>query len=419
MPLHCPLCFDEIKQGSSLIRVCLQHRQGELLVDDYERLLCPRDPTRDLCNSIKHFQQGVFILHVGCREENPFWDQAKAAVSVPPVPSRGGHNLHHWMFGALTELATFEPARKEMWFPLSLARTVNRLRAGDTSSSGRVVKLLGATGAGKTVLAYMALSGLHSRSKHHASDTYVHISPDLTDPKIRADEFVKALLPLSLLAQGDSAPEWIPFTTSKRRANIRAGLFAYEKAASMGKDILRGFGIGARSPLLLAFYDNAGEDVTAAFDQTSAINRLTDLAVVVLDSSRFGCFTGSPNDDAFAMHAAKRQLQTFERSHARRAIVVTQLDRAECSKEIINLVREEKIDGVRARSLLMEWLATHHGTSEYNLGQYLQAQNNVDVFFVSTEGLEADALGPGKLPKPHGIGQFIDWCLADSRGVGD
>src|SRR5580692_12243121 len=284
MPLHCPLCFDEIKQDSSLIRVCLRHGERESLQDEYERLLCPKDRARDLCNSVKHFQQGVFILHVGCREENPFWDQDKAVVSVPPVPSRAGHNLDHWMFGALTKLATFEPARKEMWFPLSLARTVNRLRAGDRRPSGRVVKLLGATGAGKTVLAYMALSGLHSRSKHHASDTYVHISPDLTDPKIRADEFVKALLPLSLLAQGDSAPEWIPFTTSKRRANIRAGLFAYEKAASMGKDILRGFGIGARSPLLLAFYDNAGEDVTAAFDQTSAINRLTDLAVVVLDS---------------------------------------------------------------------------------------------------------------------------------------
>ena len=109
MPLYCPLCFDEIKQGSSLIRVCPRHREKESLQDEYERLLCPRDRARDLCNSVKQFQQGVFILHIGCKEENPFWDDAKAGVSVPSVPSRAGHSLHHWMFGALTELATFEP----------------------------------------------------------------------------------------------------------------------------------------------------------------------------------------------------------------------------------------------------------------------------------------------------------------------
>lgn len=419
MPLRCPLCFDEIKQGSSLIRVCLRHDDRELVPDEYERLLCPKDRARDLCNSVKHFQEGVFILHVGCREENPFWDQAKAAVSVPPVPSRAGHNLDHWMFGALTKLATFEPARKEMWFPLSLARTVNRLRSGDRSSSGRVVKLLGTTGAGKTVLAYMALSGMHAGGKHHASDTYVYISPDLTDPKIRADEFIKALLPLSLLAQGNSAPDWIPYTTSKRRANIRAGLFANEQAASRSKDFLRGFGIGSRSPLLLAFYDNAGEDVAAAFDLTAGVNQLADLAAVVIDSSHLGKFTGSPNGDAFAMNIAKRQLRTFEQSHARRAIVVTQLDRSGCSEAVINSVREEKFDSLAARALLLKWLAANPGTPEYDLGLYLQAQQNVDVFFVSTEGLESDALGPGKLPKPHGIGRFIDWCLDGAGGVGD
>jgi len=418
MPLYCPLCFDVIKQGNSLIRVCLRHHETEAVQDDYERLLCPRDRTRDLCNSVKQFQNGVFILHVGCREENPFWDEAKAAVSVPPLPSRLSHSLHHWMFGALTELANFAPGRKEMWFPLSLARTVNRLPAGDRSPSGRVVKLLGAKAAGKTVMAYMTLWGRHAGNKHRSSDTYVHISPDLTDPKTRADEFLKALLPLSLLAQGDTMPGWIPFTTSKRRDNIRAGLFADERAVNMRKDLLRGIGIGARSPLLLAFYDNAGEDVTAAFDRNSAINRLTDLAVVVLDGSRFGRFTGRPHDDEFAMNDAVRHLQTFEQSHARRAIVVTQLDRADCGKDIMDSVRKENIDTPSARSLLIEWLVTYPGSSEYTLGRYLEAQN-VDVLFVSTDGLEDEALGPGKVPKPHGIGRFVDWCLAGAGGIGD
>jgi hypothetical protein len=365
---------------------------------------------------VKQFQQGVFILHAGCREENPFWDDAKAAVSVSPVTLRG-HNLHHWMFGALKTLAIFEPRRKEMWFPLSLALTVNRLVASDRNPSGRVVKLLGAPAAGKTVLAYMALSGLRAGDKHHPSDTYVHISPDHTDPKIRSEEFVKALWPFSLLANGGTAPGWIPFTAARRTANIRAGLFAHAGPAGIGQELKNAFGVAARSPLLLAFYDNAGEDVNAAFDETSAINRLTDLAVVVLDGSRLGEFAGKPRGGALAMTVAKKHLETFERSRAKRAIVVTQLDRAECGK-IKDSVREEMIDSISARALLIKWLGAHRESSEQTLGRYLEAQKNIDVFFVLTEGLEEEALGEGKLPKPYGIGRFVDWCLAGASGMG-
>ena len=83
------------------------------------------------------------------------------------------------------------------------------------------------------------------------------------------------------------------------------------------------------------------------------------------------------------------------------------------------MVRREQIHGENGRALLVEWLSAIPETSESKLGSYLNGQKNVEVFFVSTEGLENESLGPGKLPKPHGIARFVNWCLSGASGVGD
>src|SRR5260370_19116502 len=189
MAFYCPLCFEPLDANTVLERVCLDHRLHEIcpLGKEYGRALCRDDLDQDRCNSVMQFQNGVFIAHVGCIEENPFW--TGSATVVPGSLTRNGHTLNHWMLGALAQIAVLAPGRREMWFPLSLFRTVNRLQGGVNRPSGRVVKLLGDRAAGKTVLAYMALSGLDGgHFTYTPADTFVYISSDL-DPRPPNDAF--------------------------------------------------------------------------------------------------------------------------------------------------------------------------------------------------------------------------------------
>lgn len=155
---------------ASLQRYCVKHKLGEEFSCDPRtlraKLYCPI-PSEN-CNETT--DGGVFFRHVGCRNENPFWNADKGLVDIPGDPEQttvafqldfgfGGDverlvRVQHWLLGVLRHVPREYP---EMWYPAML------LRATAESNSpwqrvGVLVELAGAKESGKSVLAMMSMN---------------------------------------------------------------------------------------------------------------------------------------------------------------------------------------------------------------------------------------------------------------------
>lgn len=165
MNYRCPLCLKPLDGSQKLARHCKLHPdKGKTFKcypqQMYSNIFCP---VAD-CRAADEIEDGVMLRHVGCEEENPFWDGTR--VSIPGEP---GQNLapvvvdfntgtdrsiqvQHWLIGALRDVPA---GTREMWFPLMLLRATAERDGGERV--GRLVELSGAHDAGKTILAVQSM----------------------------------------------------------------------------------------------------------------------------------------------------------------------------------------------------------------------------------------------------------------------
>lgn len=168
MSYKCPLCLTPLTSSVRLQRYCVKHRIDKEFNCDAralrEEIYCSEPG--DNCNETT--DGGVFFRHIGCPNENPFWNAAKSVIEVPVKAEETsalfqldfglsrdiGVRVQHWMLGILDLVPKEFP---EMWFPAMLLRAT-----GETSSLwkriGVLVELAGAKESGKTVLAMMSMN---------------------------------------------------------------------------------------------------------------------------------------------------------------------------------------------------------------------------------------------------------------------
>lgn len=232
----CPLCLDELKPGrDQLLRFCRVHpdqtRCVEIDPHDMSGIFCPGDHLSSSCNLGK-VDYGPLLLHVGCKQSNPFWDETKTVVEVPPAVQyemAGAANtstatLKHWLLDAMREVPEVFRINRAMWFPQALFRAFHEQET--TRGLASTVLLLGGQAAGKSVLATMALRpetwrGALPGGGFLDTSGYVYVSPRAAGREKETD-FVDSL---AALVRGSG--ELIEETYNNER-NIRGLFLKYE-----------------------------------------------------------------------------------------------------------------------------------------------------------------------------------------------
>lgn len=166
--LCCPLCHEELVASEEMLW-CLPTRRRRKV--KREPVKCADGWLEQLWKDKKVSGTSpatdIFLCHVGCEAENPFWDKAAKVVKLvveDGTPSTlvdlGGEEMEevaHWEIGMLSQvLDSLEDAQniREMWFPSLLLRAASG-PAGNQHFTR--VLLAGPPTVGKTVVAMQAL----------------------------------------------------------------------------------------------------------------------------------------------------------------------------------------------------------------------------------------------------------------------
>jgi hypothetical protein len=344
------------------------HRESTRCID-----IDPKDPGAIFCpgNSncnIGPADIGPLLLHVGCKQTNPFWDTASGKFEVPPTvyykldPNTSGSGtsaLHHWLLEAMREVPDEFRINREMWYPQALFRAFHEQYE---TSLATTVLLLGGQAAGKSVMATMALreetwtGALPGGGIIQRSD-YVYVSPSSVGQN-REEHFIESM---AALQRGSGS--LIAETPSLDR-NIRALFLRYEAdelptGSAPGSGGLQMFnaqnlrkvfaqtavaiwgGSGSRSassrielppPISsVVFYDLKGETVDVASGKLIDLaHRLERIAFVISaeDLSLFGGQTGSAQiaTRRNSVDVANKLMQRFDSFPKPFSLIVTHID---------------------------------------------------------------------------------------------
>jgi glutaredoxin-related protein len=154
-----------------------------------------------------------------------------------------------------------------------------------------------------------------------------------------------------------------------------------------------------------AFYDTSGELWQKAIVATT-LNVLANVHVqaVVVDMAACKCF--NPSSTSASSSVALEQLQRPRPGpQTRRCLVVTKLDRVPQMRSYIDVVKTAKSPTPDPRELL-HYLASSPSTLERRLWQRIDQDQELAIFPVWTEGLEA----PGTEVRSYGVEGFVNWC---------
>lgn len=453
MGYKCPLCLKDLTGDEKLSRFCIQHGTSEefIFAESREKMFCP-EPDGS-CNDL--IETGVFLRHLGCPAENPFWDQTSKRVQIATdnsstirhtiTTANGPQDVQvtHWEIAMLQSVPT---DAKEMWFPLMLLRATAEERNG--KRIGALVELAGAREVGKTVLAlqamdyqgYIPLGG----SGHIGVKDYI-FSRRLeggTGNPLLDKLYLRHLMETNkafVIPQGtirgahDLKVVFItPSAYSKPEGRDRqvepsesAGAHGWlnKIANSIKHDwhllkedlkrlLLPVYQPGAERSFryTVAFYDTAGEEAEKEDLILQRLEHAVDrVAVLIAADDIFQASSGQS-----LQVALQRINRLSDQKLLNRCLVVTKVD---C---IMNQLPPEEKEKVRriagdleqnpeqdeeAHNLLIGWLKQKgHQELANKLAEF-------KVFFVWTEGLPEAGEGEGVVPYSWGLAKFICWCL--------
>jgi hypothetical protein len=202
---RCPLCLKELSSRDNLLRYC--HACNEVSsfkfsAENVKNLVKCKNPN---CSSDGKIAEGVYLSHQKCKALNPFWKTDKFEIPDSLVGEQvtlnfdkiGLQTFIHWenkMLGRIsrigeksatdddenkTEGISESPTPEEsipnasessdttqlkgksvrwMFFPNLLLRATGEINPDNEKRFGRLVALAGVPGAGKTILAFQALT---------------------------------------------------------------------------------------------------------------------------------------------------------------------------------------------------------------------------------------------------------------------
>lgn len=450
---RCPLCLKELKTGAEFLRVCRAHDEpaiGPVLYHPRDRAVfacdaedCPGDK---MDSSLVH---GIFLLHVGCECENPFWNAGTNKVDVPSIAQvawkTGARTFEHWEVDVLRELAKAAPDRKEMWYPIALFEALNG--TGHRGRTGCLLLLHGPMSSGKTILATMAMNpesfDRPARELQVAFEVehFVYVSPSLPGAVVPHAAFLLALYPLSLFRANLVDSTWATATLPVHRY-VRATFVRMkreqkedgeDKAPRGGKgwlgELSEVFG-GGRTPwpdteyLSIVFYDPAGEvSDDPANPQITRLSRAVDAQGVLIDATELARFGSAPRLTAGTLSTialAEDRLHVLGAHKSRRCVIVTKIDKVvsqldDQEKVVVrNLLQGRLADHAQLKKLLVAWLF-RGGSQEKRLAQALKLDKGCEVLFAWAQDLD----DPGRMPRGVGTVDLLSWCLGSDLIAGE
>lgn len=184
-------------------------------------------------------------------------------------------------------------------------------------------------------------------------------------------------------------------------------------------------------PRTLVLYDIAGELARRPGDSLVNILRdRVDVVAIMISASDLYRFGGNITEEKNSVHVANHHLDLLlmrrESHDPLRCLIVTKLDTVvaklekkkdgqEALQVIDDIRRQKPVSPQRVREAFGKWLSLP--LAERLLGAKLESQQDeysrrsVDnIFFVWTEKPEKDS--PDKIPKVHGMREFVNWCIA-------
>ena len=462
--MRCPLCLKELTTDDEFERFCTEHP------DKRETFKCFSEAKKIFCLDGKcpHNRSvgipGVFLRHVGCGAENPFWVTDKDGKARVLFPETSGEDstitttidgnsvqIDHWEV-ALLRMAPNDA--QEMWFPLMLMRamteTIKSEENGREKKIGALVELAGAAWVGKTVLAIQAMdqkgyqlyrSDLERLEVSDYVCSRAHIEGSTDNP------FLETLYILNRMRTNEmkdgKADVDVPSPTkpAKEPGDLKVAFIkpSQKSIAASQKAELKQTGIGqvlgdirnaltkmlsspdAESPpfwYTVAFYDTAGEIQKRQYSTLrSTVEKAVGKVAVLVDALEV--IGGESRAKGSIQVAVQRIRQIKDREDLQWCLVVTQIDRVQQALEegerrqlasIIVPPNNDTHDHSRACELLIALLDKRSDQDKTDLKDVL-LDAEPPIFFIGTENLpEANQRLP-QHPKTYGLAKFICWCL--------
>lgn len=463
MAYKCPLCLEELADRDRLVRFCSRHRTfAEFTGNEFEleeKIFCPEHRC-DANNSIGI--PGVFLCHVGCDGQSPFWvgnkvqiDGDDESITFATINKNGKEEdvpFKHWQVAMLKAVlaAGDKGNRKEMWFPHLLLMAM----AEDLKGINSRVALAGSTKVGKTVIALQAM------------DQKGYFPPDVTNKNVVLIDYIFSrqhkgaaanprthpmVATLRIRDQMNKGKDWTAIQTVRAMGDLKAVFLSpsgsrkkakrgarqnYPSNARTDPGVIRKlrWGIGGflskfgsemklavkeiffasrpQTRYTLLFYDIPGEAVEN--EDLLMLDKIEDsvnkIAVVINGAEIFDL----PGESEVSIHTAVQRINQIKQKSLNCCLVVTQLDR------VINMLSEEDGEMVReiaedhdgnpqyydeqARQLLVRWLSERPTDGKNALKRCLLESMVERAFFVWTADM------PDR-PHSYGLAKFICWCL--------
>lgn len=454
---RCPLCLARLGSGHKLIAFkstdATSSRKWEKLRVDCAKPEFVKeilDFGGDDCFTSGDDEAAIFVSHVQCKANHPFWDEASGQIIIPGKADDGRSlpatfqcpvttmmlqkELRHWLIGMLRKTLNYSSKYHAMWFPFPLLLAT---AAADGSDSRRpygcLVEMDSTPGVGKTIMTLQLLNHMVYQNDY---------ALDVTDYFYPKSTFIQELY---FRCIWESRPAARPLPTSPTPGDLRvlfikpvspATLPSVHHNGSSGGGRLRRFsrwfkkdggyfirhlfGIGLKdeeivfdldqmltakrktfwNPVL--FYDTAGELREKAAPILGAVRQITNKLAICLDArdifdlyNKFDEPKPVAERNASIKYACERINEFLQRPHRRKNIclMVTQLDLVEFEpeerEEVTRVAEDASVNDGVAREMLIKWLRDNTDMNKEKLIDCLRQESSVieRVFFTWTEDL--------------------------------
>lgn len=493
---RCPLCLQTINIGDRLIRYC--HQCDELRSIEFSPSLLAEEATcgNNGCNAAKRLVGGVFFSHWGCSATSPFWKSGGFGIPGElkgeslmlefdqPI---GNQRFIHWQINLLGRIAELGArisggdgngriapegiALEDLQYMFYPKQLLAATESDKDTRTGYFVALAGVPGAGKTVLAFQALSRrgylpTGSTDQIELQDfIYSESRDEMTIQPMLQLLYVRSLMsankpfaePESTLTKSrnlyalfvrrvenstDTISETIdlPITTSSSRSLVVWSKGIIQRAWSwflrvvwMSQSTVKVDADNGVPWLTLAMYDVAGEDDLVNDRAIEHGRSSVDKVALVVDATDL-IGTTAEEDEKLAQTAAN--LRRLLESNKTFCVVLTKMDIF-----IANVPRGFKLppsfgtsrtrsgfykDQVQVKAFLNRLLNTQKKSGRRRpnyphnridlLNELIKLDESSPIFFVENTNLSETPNAEVKnMPVSIGLDSFVCWCLEVDR----
>lgn len=446
MDYRCPICQKLLDENDKFRRYCLQthkHREDTFAFSPFNFERDVQCPVRG-CKSSGNIEDGVFIRHIGCTAENPFWNGTKVEIQGSQKDGNRyidatGRKIVHWQIRAFRSLPS---DFHEMWFPAVLLQTAAKEPELNASiiPRGVMIGLAGATKVGKTVCAMQALDR-EGYITHESKNTIQIQDYIYSQNKEGGGPTILDTLHLRSLMSSNLSGIFLPKGTAPSIGDVKAVFFRqarkkknkqiassdaeerpWFKAAF--KTVMDATGEILKSPEIssewytIAFYDTAGEDNEIEAERVKIVEDAVDKIAVFVDAEHIA---GTDDQSSLGLKIATDKIVRLRRDNLDKplAIVVTKLDKL-LELENVTVNESNRVQLFRKlifasldskRRTLKNLLSVKPSEAKRHLNAILDTEPDLPIFYIWHENLPVEGKQYTKQPVSYGLQQFVCWCL--------